>query len=103
MVLSGGYTDVNEVPKANPEAADAEYQHKDPVKGEIISHETIEASIDSGEAYRIIKDGQRVGGVVIRVDGERGDPDLLFDPFLRHGGQILLPVVKTIAKRLFGG
>ena len=37
MVLSGGYTDVNEVPKANPAAADAEYQHKDPVKGEIVA------------------------------------------------------------------
>ena len=37
MVLSGGYTDVNEVPKANPEAADAEYQHKDPVKGDTVA------------------------------------------------------------------
>ncbi len=37
MVLSGGYTDVSEVPKANPAAADAEYQHKDPVKGEIVA------------------------------------------------------------------
>ena len=47
-------------------------------EGEIISRETIEASIDSGEAYRIMKDGQPVGGVVIKVDGERGDLDLLF-------------------------
>ena len=47
-------------------------------EGEIISRETIEASIDSGEAYRIMKDGQSVGGVVIRVDGEKGDLDLLF-------------------------
>ena len=46
--------------------------------GEIISHETIEQSVDGGEAYRIIKDGQAVGGVVIKVDGERGDLDLLF-------------------------
>lgn len=27
--------------------------------GEIISHETIEASIDSGEAYRILLDGEK--------------------------------------------
>ena len=46
--------------------------------GEIISHETIEKSIDSGEAYRIMQDGKPVGGVVIKVDGERGDLDLLF-------------------------
>ena len=46
--------------------------------GEIISRETIEASIDGGEAYRIMQDGQPVGGVVIKVDGERGDLELLF-------------------------
>jgi GNAT superfamily N-acetyltransferase len=47
-------------------------------EGEIISRETIEASIDRGEAYRIRRDGRPVGGVVIRVDGERGELDLLF-------------------------
>ncbi len=46
--------------------------------GEIISRETIERSIDGGEAYRIMQDGKPVGGVVIRVDGARGDLDLLF-------------------------
>ena len=46
--------------------------------GEIISRETIERSIDGGEAYRIICDGEKVGGVVIKVDGERGDLELLF-------------------------
>ena len=46
--------------------------------GKIISRETIEQSIDGGEAYRIIQDGKSVGGVVIKVDGERGDLDLLF-------------------------
>ena len=46
--------------------------------GEIISRETIEASIDSGEAYRIMQDDRPVGGVVIKVKGERGDLDLLF-------------------------
>ena len=47
-------------------------------EGEIISRETIEASIEAGEAYRIMLDGRPVGGVVIRVDGKRGDLDLLF-------------------------
>lgn len=46
--------------------------------GEIISHETIEKSIDGGEAYRIMQDGKPVGGVVIKADGDRGDLDLLF-------------------------
>ena len=46
--------------------------------GEIISRETIEKAIDGGEAYRIMQDGTPVGGVVIKVDGERGDLDLLF-------------------------
>ena len=35
--------------------------------GEIISRETIERSIDGGEAYRIMEDGRPVGGVVIRA------------------------------------
>ncbi len=46
--------------------------------GEIISRETIEAAIDSGEAYRIMQNGQPVGVVVIRVEGDRGDLELLF-------------------------
>ena len=46
--------------------------------GEIISRKTIEASIDGGEAYRIMQNAQPVGGVVIKVDGEHGDLDLLF-------------------------
>ena len=27
----------------------------------------------AGETYRIMQDGQTVGGVVIKADGERGD------------------------------
>ena len=46
--------------------------------GEIISRETIEASIDGGEAYRIMQDGRPVGGVIVKVDGEHGDLDILF-------------------------
>ena len=46
--------------------------------GEIISRETIEASIDGGEAYRIMQNGRPAGGVIIKVDGEHGDLDILF-------------------------
>lgn len=46
--------------------------------GEIISRETIEASIDDGEAYRILMNGEKVGSVIVKVDGERGDLDILF-------------------------
>lgn len=46
--------------------------------GQIISRETIEESIDSGEAYRILDDGKVVGGVVVRIEGDRGNLDLLF-------------------------
>lgn len=47
-------------------------------EGEIISRETIERSIDGGEAWRIWLDGKKVGGLVLRVEGDRGDLDLLF-------------------------
>ena len=46
--------------------------------GQIISRDTIERSIDYGKAYRIIFEGKKVGGAVIKVDGEKGDLDLLF-------------------------
>ena len=46
--------------------------------GEIISRQTIEASIDGGTAYRIIHNGEPVGGVVVKVEGTQGDLDLLF-------------------------
>ncbi|MGI5868098.1 MAG: GNAT family N-acetyltransferase [Kiritimatiellia bacterium] len=46
--------------------------------GQIISRKTIEQSIDQGKAYRIILEGKKVGGVVIKVDGEKGVLDLLF-------------------------
>ena len=46
--------------------------------GEIISRETIEASIDSGEAYRILLGGEKVGGVVLKVTETRGELELLF-------------------------
>lgn len=42
-------------------------------EGEIISQETISRSIDGGDAYRIVLNSQNVGGVIVKVDGERGD------------------------------
>ena len=45
---------------------------------QIISRETIETSIDGGEAYRIMLDGQPVGGVIIKTNGDRGDLEILF-------------------------
>ncbi|MCR5809006.1 MAG: GNAT family N-acetyltransferase [Clostridiales bacterium] len=47
-------------------------------EGEIISRETIERSIDGGEALRIWRDGEKVGGAVISLYGERGELELLF-------------------------
>ena len=46
--------------------------------GEIISRATIEESINGGEAYRIIVDGQKVGGLVLRIEGDFGELELLF-------------------------
>ena len=48
--------------------------------GEIMSRATIETSIDgsNAEAYRILLDGEKVGGAVISVEGECGKLELLF-------------------------
>ena len=48
--------------------------------GEIISRDTIEQSINKGEAYRILLDGEKVGGVVVSIDEAflRGELELLF-------------------------
>lgn len=51
---------------------------------QIISRDTILQSINSGEAYRIVENGRPVGGVVIQVDGERGDLCLLFVSHAEH-------------------
>ena len=49
---------------------------------EVISRKTIERSIDgeNAEAYRIVLDGQRVGGVVLSIDSDaaKGELELLF-------------------------
>lgn len=56
-------------------------------EGQIISCKTITTSIEQGEAYRIIMDRQKVGGVVIRVDGNKGELELFFiSPHLHSKG-----------------
>ena len=45
---------------------------------EIISRKTIINSIDEGEAYFIVQDSKKVGGVVIKVDDNHGSLELLF-------------------------
>ena len=45
---------------------------------QIISRETIEQSINGGEAYRIMRDGKPVGGVIIKTEGDHGDLEILF-------------------------
>ena len=45
---------------------------------QIISRDTIEASIAGGEAYRIITDGEITGGLVLKINGDRGELELLF-------------------------
>lgn len=46
--------------------------------GQIISRKTIEQSIDNGKAYRIMRGDEKVGGVVVKVDGNHGELELLF-------------------------
>lgn len=46
--------------------------------GQIISRKVVEASIDAGQAYRIVLNGEKVGGLVLKIEGDRGDLDLLF-------------------------
>lgn len=45
---------------------------------EIISRDTIIRCIDNGDAYRIICDNQTAGGVIVNVEGNKGDLDILF-------------------------
>lgn len=46
--------------------------------GEIISRKTIERSIDEGIPYRICLNGETVGGLVLKINGTKGELELLF-------------------------
>lgn len=48
------------------------------VDEQIISRDTIIKSIEGGDTYRIMLDGEAVGGLIIRVNGKKGDLDILF-------------------------
>lgn len=54
---------------------------------QIISRETIEQSIDGKNAvtYRIMLGNEKVGGVVIRIEGNEGELELLFVSPKAHG------------------
>ena len=69
--------------------------------GEIISRETIEQSIDSGEAYRIMQDGLPVGGVVIKVAGDHGELELLFVSPKAHSKGIGYEAQRACAADMF--
>ena len=44
----------------------------------IISRKTIEESIDGGIAYRIMQGNEKVGGLILNVDGDHGELEILF-------------------------
>ena len=47
-------------------------------QGEIISRRTIERCLDGGDAYRIWLHGEKVGGLIVKVDGRHGELEILF-------------------------
>ena len=57
--------------------------------GEIISRKTIERCIDSPEnkVYRIVADGKKVGGVILKIDknAQQGELEILFVSPEEHG------------------
>lgn len=54
---------------------------------EIIARQTIENCIDQGTAYRIWQNGQKAGGAVVSVKGDRGSLELLFvNPTMHSSG-----------------
>ena len=54
---------------------------------ETISRKTIEHCINHGEAYRIIFDGKKAGGIIVSTSKDRGDLEILFtDPEFHSKG-----------------
>ena len=53
--------------------------------GEIISRKTIEQCIDKGMAYRIWLDGEKIGGMILKVEGCHGELEILFVSPKAHG------------------
>lgn len=67
--------------------------------GEIISRKTIEQSIDNGKAYRIISHGKKLGGAVVRIEGDKGYLELLFVSPHAHSKGIGYAAWKEIEKK----
>lgn len=59
-------------------------------EGQIISHKTIYDSIhkENAFAYRIFLGTKKVGGIIVNVDGDKGDLDILFINPEYHGNGI---------------
>lgn len=57
-------------------------------EGQIISRKVIEDSIADGEAYRIVKNDEKVGGLVIKTTGDKGALELLFVSPKRHSNGV---------------
>ena len=67
--------------------------------GQIISRKCIEESINSGEAYRIVSDGEVVGGAVLKTEEDKGDLELLFVSPKHHSrgiGQAAWKAIETL-------
>ena len=68
--------------------------------GEIISRKTIEKSMDApgGEAYRIMFEGRKAGGVVLKIDGEtnKNHLELIFVSPEEHGKGIGFAAWKAV-------
>lgn len=69
--------------------SEEELEEQNEEDGEIISRETILQSIhhEGAIAYRIVLNEQKVGGMVISINGEEGDLELLFvNPSVHNKG-----------------
>ncbi|MBQ9359340.1 MAG: GNAT family N-acetyltransferase [Abditibacteriota bacterium] len=67
--------------------------------GQIISRQTILDCIREGQAFRILADGRKAGGAVIRLRGERGFLELLFVAPALHSRSVGFAAWLEIEKR----
>ncbi|HFH9922275.1 TPA: GNAT family N-acetyltransferase [Streptococcus suis] len=54
-------------------------------EGQVIARETVLMSLEHGQAYWIVLENQRVGGLVLVLDGEQGELETLFTSPEVHG------------------
>ncbi len=67
--------------------------------GQIISRQTILDCIGEGQAFRILADGQKAGGAVIKLRGDRGFLELLFVAPALHSKGVGYAAWQEIEKR----